>query len=167
MCQSPSLRGTHFYHIGKILKEIGWLCQSPSLRGTHFYMGARSVRLKNRTVSIPFTSGNSFLPVLHAVVQVPFRCVNPLHLGELISTWSASQVSCRGSSVNPPHLGELISTNFSRYTYSHAEYCVNPLHLGELISTGTTLKAGDLNKVSIPFTSGNSFLPGEKNRITL
>ena len=38
-------------------------------------------------------------------------CVNPLHIGELISTDTNGDVVCDGfKGVNPLHIGELIST---------------------------------------------------------
>ena len=64
MCQSPSHRGTHFYADGyeKTIAPEDVVCQSPSHRGTHFYI------LKTG-----------------AGVEEKGR-VNPLHIGELIST---------------------------------------------------------------------------------
>ena len=86
-------------------------------------------------VSIPFTSGNSFLPRKNHGNITPRMCVNPLHVGELIST------SLEG--------GARMSL----------ESCVNPLHVGELISTQLRSSRSTPSKpVSIPFTSGNSFL---------
>ena len=38
------------------------MCQSPSPRGTHFYQGDGGGQPGDQRVSIPFTSGNSFLP---------------------------------------------------------------------------------------------------------
>ena len=86
-CQSPSRRGTHFYVEIDFGLHAHVTCQSPSRRGTHFY--GRRKKMANNTyqVSIPFTSGNSFLRTGR------WRCtilaaagVNPLHVGELIST---------------------------------------------------------------------------------
>ena len=87
VCQSPSRRGTHFYcyrqgrymwfprcvnplHVGELIstKETTnpvlqfVLCQSPSRRGTHFYRYKKRRTACDKCVSIPFTSGNSFLP---------------------------------------------------------------------------------------------------------
>ena len=88
VCQSPSRRGTHFYWRRAAGNSIGELCQSPSRRGTHFYQGNCPLQKSKSTlcqspsrrgthfydiiilliscqifhVSIPFTSGNSFLP---------------------------------------------------------------------------------------------------------
>ena len=110
LCQSPSHQGTHFYASNMSELTSNAMCQSPSHRGTHFYgiynLGkSKSVSipftsgnsfLRSRqdhswgasTVSIPFTSGNSFLPD-GSTFTVPVKtCVNPLHVGELITTES-------------------------------------------------------------------------------
>ena len=85
VCQSPSRRGTHFYPY----QCLGWCpwsveCQSPSRRGTHFY-GSDPPRPYSRCiVSIPFTSGNSFLrsecgwldEVRDNFVSIPFTSGN-------------------------------------------------------------------------------------------
>ena len=113
-------------------------CQSPPHRGTHFY--------RMKSVFIPASECS----------------VNPLHLGELISTWAIMLQSAKSMTrgVNPLHLGELISTtNGAMFAlapaivcqspsprgthfylivpslFPHNGKCVNPLHLGELIST--------------------------------
>ena len=62
-CQSPSRRGTHFYIVIGLLEVLIAVCQSPSRRGTHFYPAGK-----------------------WKVVDAYFDCVNPLHVGELIST---------------------------------------------------------------------------------
>ena len=63
MCQSPSPRGTHFYSISRQLDSLSKKCQSPSPRGTHFYVYDAGKTVAQWRVSIPFTSGNSFLRV--------------------------------------------------------------------------------------------------------
>ena len=88
LCQSPSRRGTHFYikmFYGS--EKTNSLCQSPSRRGTHFYDYVKMTPVPLGSVSIPFTSGNSFLRTnCSAVFPMSMKCVNPLHVGELIST---------------------------------------------------------------------------------
>ena len=65
------------------------------------------------------------------------NCVNPLHVGELISTRSRGNwvVTQSISGVNPLHVGELISTKSTLVVGKTAVHGVNPLHVGELIST--------------------------------
>ena len=87
-----------------------------------------------------------------------FECVNPLHVGELISTEMEESMERTKNCVNPLHVGELISTIKLNNILENSK-SVNPLHVGELIST--YLVRGNMtygNHVSIPFTSGNSFL---------
>ena len=91
---------------------------------------------RKHSVSIPFTSGNSFL-----------------HLGDPHLTED------NGYCVNPLHVGELISTRTSLMWLMMNLLCVNPLHVGELISTEFVFSRDKDAIVSIPFTSGNSFLP--------
>ncbi len=81
-----------------------------------------------------FTSGNSFLPQTGIQKNLKPCSVNPLHLGELISTRKMYAKMQENEGVNPLHLGELISTRDRPY-YKLSFKCVNPLHLGELIST--------------------------------
>ena len=161
------------------------VCQSPSHRGTHFYSATVYPSPWGRyIVSIPFSSGNSFLPYsgrasagsrnmcqspshrgthfysYEEYVEKTIRqSVNPLLIGELISTsmgaiWSWTRKGC----VNPLLIGELISTE-RRGTYEVWLECVNPLLIGELISTLLNSASKKRNNVSIPFSSGNSFLP--------
>ena len=125
------------------------VCQSPSCRGTHFYFKK-------------FIKSNE-----------QRACVNPLHIGELISTRTLSQVSrgygrtvsipfmsgnsflrrnCRfwsfmDNGVNPLHVGELISTFSLLCTRSRSESCVNPLHVGELISTNRAIVSSRRRKL--------------------
>ena len=108
----PLTSGNSFLRrIWGTIRRIGSLCQSPSPRGTHFY---RHSPRKN---------------------QDKLRGVNPLHLGELISTITGQRNSGTSSGVNPLLIGELISTT-----------CLN-----------CGMSIDDI--VSIPFSSGNSFLP--------
>ena len=60
--------------------------QSPLRRGTHFYKGLCEALALIIAVSIPFTSGNSFLQFGSKYLWYSSVCVNPLHVGELIST---------------------------------------------------------------------------------
>ncbi len=62
-----------------------YMCQSPSRRGTHFYAADTS-------------SGQQAAGV------------NPLHVGELISTGHKASSLYLFVCVNPLHVGELIST---------------------------------------------------------
>ena len=134
MWQSPSPRGSHFYGSVQQVQSWGRLCQSPSRRGTHFYWIDLQSKSKYKEVSIPFTSRNSFLLITPRLKRDAPHCVNPLHLGELISTVGKVANIAAILCVNPLHTGELISTiETNNFT---AEYdCVNPLHTGELIST--------------------------------
>ena len=45
------------------------MCQSPSRRGTHFYDAWWRSHFGGKIVSIPFTSGNSFLPGMFKMVK--------------------------------------------------------------------------------------------------
>ena len=158
MCQSPSHWGTHFYRVIIDGDTEQSMCQSPSHRGTHFYY------------------------ILLKEMAMCDDCVNPLLIRELISTYDCrrSRVQSRlcqspshrgthfykewylskwwGQSVNPLLIGELISTAANKDCTSINELCVNPLLIGELISTTPhpVIRVGI--KVSIPFSSGNSFL---------
>ena len=108
-CQSPSHRGTHFYE----LKTYNYLilCQSPSHRGTHFYC---------------------------PTIDPGTRC------------------SC----VNPLHIGELISTPWLLYSYQCSACVSIPFTSGNsFLQTQTAMLCATALRVSIPFTSGNSFLP--------
>ena len=113
------------------------------------------------TVSIPFTSGNSFLHFWLLLYLEQRSCVNPLHIGELISTHR--MVTCVSNSYmcqSPSRRG----THFYLCTHAHIDHCggcVNPLHVGKLISTWSRRNGKDTSLVSIPFTSGNSFLQKE------
>ena len=86
LCQSPSRRGTHFYE-GKIKETVGKHieCQSPSRRGTHFYRHRILYRWVCYLCQSPSHRGTHFYPKWK---NIGFWAagVNPLHIGELIST---------------------------------------------------------------------------------
>ena len=83
----PFTPGNSFLHkIKQGDRDKGEVCQSPSHRGTHFYDNLNRLLWKLRAVSIPFTPGNSFLLTSSFCYGAALVCVNPLHLGELIST---------------------------------------------------------------------------------
>ena len=87
MCQSPSPRGTHFYGATMCYYGPDYDCVNPlhlgELISTAEYLDDER---NNKRVSIPFTSGNSFLLDENFDLLKARMCVNPLHLGELIST---------------------------------------------------------------------------------
>ena len=111
-------------------------------------------------VSISFTSGNSFLPIIANKLEEMIDCVNPLHVGELISTsrgrcWVGSLQECQSPSHRGTHFYYIL-----QHVWSVWLFCVNPLHIGERISTWHALLRSSYKwTVSIPFTSGNAFLP--------
>ena len=86
----------------------------------------------------PYVAGNSFLPFLTGNMEIADAlfgmCQSPSHRGTHFYTDDATPVDKTWSSVNPLHVGELISSKGLSGTWTE-----------EVI-------------VSIPFTSGNSFL---------
>ena len=84
VCQSPSHRGTHFYvDLEAVVSITVELCQSPSHRGTHFYGIYYAFDNYGYDVSIPFSSGNSFLHFNgrmgqpgNTLVSIPFSSGN-------------------------------------------------------------------------------------------
>ncbi len=135
MCQSPSHRGTHFYAPDTLFVAWSYMCQSPSHRGTHFYTAMSDDYCKVIIVSIPFTSGNSFLHSGNQRQPLRLACVNPLHIGELISTRK-----------------EVISMKET------VIMCQSPSHRGTHFYGWRQKNESNGSIVSIPFTSGNSFL---------
>ena len=131
------------------------MCQTTSRRGTLIYAKSRADQRLLGTVSIPFTPGNSFLLPGKISRGSTQRCVNPLLIGELISTRLVIEGADNITCVNPLHLGELISTGMHFRLRSYENKCVNPLHTGELISTGST------GAVEVNFTSVNPLHTGE------
>ncbi len=111
------------------------LCQSPSRRGTHFYMAADYHHYHHCHVSIPFTSGNSFLrrKSMRRIDSL-VMCQSPSRRGTHFYHNSAD-ILYTEESVNPLHVGELISTKTFYTPFEQLSNCVNPLHVGELIST--------------------------------
>ena len=208
-CQSPSHRGTHFYYrIKSVTTGLFHMCQSPSHRGTHFYNHLRRCREQREDcvnplligelistyckdtsqsrkwiVSIPFSSGNSFLLCCTKDAQNEIQgCVNPLLIGELISTLIFKYLIHKFLCQSPSHRGthfyiKYFNKSFEpamcqspshRGTHFYADTksgkkrvqkCVNPLLIGELISTVLLMEKKYYELcVSIPFSSGNSFL---------
>ena len=84
----------------------------PFTSGNSFLLYGRLLWLYSEViVSIPFTSGNSFLlTTIEQNGSLKMVCVNPLHVGELISTASSEELVTGFWCVNPLHVGELIST---------------------------------------------------------
>ena len=62
VCQSPSRRGTHFYIFGDYYNPDSNLVSIPFTSGNSFLLSWLVASPDGRSVSIPFTSGNSFLP---------------------------------------------------------------------------------------------------------
>ena len=91
-CQSPSPRGTHFYEIiMKLIVAKGNVCQSPSPRGTHFYLPMSIFRKHMQEMcQSPSPRGTHFYSSKMALPSLSHGGVNPLHTGELISTWRRS-----------------------------------------------------------------------------
>ena len=87
-------------------------------------------------MSIPFTPGNSFLLEQIYTFTEQSRCVNPLHLGELISTTLLDSQSFGRMAVSIPF------TPGNSFLLSCSGY-----------------RLSTLCSVSIPFTPGNSILP--------
>ena len=113
-------------------------------------------------VSIPFTSENSFLLTLARLVSLKEAiCVNPLHVGELISTLADSdELKDFPFIVSIPFTSENSFLQELPENWTGSRKSVNPLHVGELISTSDDAGIfAILRIVSIPFTSENSFLP--------
>ena len=162
-CQSPSRRGTHFYPY----QCLGWCpwsveCQSPSRRGTHFY-GSDPPRPYSRCiVSIPFTSGNSFLRCLRIFQLKRFStCVNPLHVGELISTYLIQEPMVIFFLVSIPFTsGNSFLHTRAQFKSQYKEWCQSPSRRGTHFYCPNPFVRFKLTDVSIPFTSGNSFLQG-------
>ena len=138
------------------------MCQSPLRRGTHFYEKRRIRRCeRSLTVSIPFTSGNSFLP--YRVFQLEaeiLKSVNPLHVGELIST-----IFCMCSNIHlcivsiPFTSGNSFLPNLFQKLFVHRiSACQSPSRRGTHFYNTKIFLTLPKNMVSIPFTSGNSFL---------
>ena len=160
MCQSPSRRGTHFYLCTHAHIDHCGGCVNPLHVGKLISTWSRRNGKDTSLVSIPFTSGNSFLQKENVKGILTKKSVNPLHVGELISTLHYYLIAWSPLCVNPLHVGELISTKQTRPSHGCIK-CVNPLHVGELISTYQSSLQGSKGwTVSIPFTSGNSFLQG-------
>ena len=114
---------------------------------------------KIRNVSIPFTSGNSFLRIPCPYGTLSSAGVNPLHLGELISTMrSKNEEKSIASCVNPLHLGELISTISIGFFALPLYLCQSPSPRGTHFYIFQKKCSHNSSSVSIPFTSGNSFL---------
>ncbi len=160
LCQSPQPRGTHFY----ILEYSPWrkeyMCQSPPPRGTHFYMATWMRMHLSKIVSIPSTSGNSFLqkniPSLNeALIGCQFPPPRGTHFYFSHLSWSEGSVKmCQFPPPRGTHFYgveryyihwkvhvSIPSTSgnsfLHRYTtpFMTLTFCVNSLHLGELIST--------------------------------
>ena len=63
MCQSPSRRGTHFYtKPGEFSKLTAEIVSIPFTSGNSFLQRGPTEGIHRHDVSVPFTSGNSFLP---------------------------------------------------------------------------------------------------------
>ena len=136
LCQSPSRRGTHFYQeTGRLPKRHPIVCQSPSRRGTHFYMGCVCI---------------------YIIIEF---CVNPLHVGELISTIKKEVFIWHLRCVNPLHVGELISTSLETIIIQIAILCQSPSRRGtHFYSVGWShLRMADL--CQSPSRRGTHFYP--------
>ena len=60
------------------------------------------------------------------IIKVALRSVNPLHVGELISTAVITSVSAFLACVNPLRVGELISTEAEKLMSESIEVCQSP-----------------------------------------
>ena len=132
-------------HVGELIstqgrkdrRAIRQMCQSPSRRGTHFY--------------------EAYDEVLDAFM----KSVNPLHVGELVSTFFYYPELRFHSCVNPLHVGELISTFFLLSRTQIPFLCQSPSRRGTHFYKMHLKRITKELLVSIPFTSGNSFLREE------
>ena len=66
--------------------------------------------------------------------------------------------------VNPLHVGELISTASAALKLEERALCQSPSRRGTHFYNGFEFMIGDEVIVSIPFTSGNSFLHKKERR---
>ena len=138
MCQSPSRRGTHFYQKRGFSIDNRMVCQSPPHRGTHFYGYESHSKHSLGRCQSPSHRGTHFYSALALRVHICAGvCVNPLHVGELISTRvriledQMQQLLCQ----SPSRRGTHFYLKRKEKKMSCVALCVNPLHLGELIST--------------------------------
>ena len=112
------------------------MCQSPSRRGTHFYSNYRTTIISG------------------------FAGVNPLHVGELISTcyWIFEFLRRYGVSI-PFTSGNSFLLNSNADINWIFGRCQSPSRRGtHFYFVAPYVKLRNLVYVSIPFTSGNSFL---------
>ena len=91
--------------------------------GNSFLHSTSSSWAGSRLVSIPFTSGNSFLLINFYIAAPINKCVNPLHLGELIST---------AILVSPKINGLLCQSPSPRGTHFYANFCICCKYLSTL-----------------------------------
>ena len=105
--------------------------------------------------------GNSFLNAFTDKFVRELVGVNPLHVGELISTKrQEEEKAAQAARVSIPFTSGNSFLHWDKLVERFKNHCVNPLHVGELISTRrrAPVPEGWPAAVSIPFTSGNSFL---------
>ena len=111
--------------------------------------------------SIPFTSGNSFLQPQDSAERLRnFLCQSPSHRGTHFYVWKRSWDWVLSWCVNPLLIGELISTPVGGGVHIDQKMCQSPSHRGTHFYKFDGTDKASIEKVSIPFSSGNSFLPG-------
>ncbi len=133
--------------------------QSPSYRGSLSYIASVAVSHQTEFVSIPFLSGQSFLPTLGYLSSLcPLR-LNPLPIGAVFPTEQANTIRPRQIGLNPLPIGAVFPTNNVTVPLEVYEKSQSPSYRGSLSYAGTIrLLRSFMRCVSIPFLSGQSFL---------
>ena len=112
-----------------------------------------------RLVSIPFSSGNSFLPKLAIFLLVLFLCQSPSHRGtHFYARPNIKSSGFSGLCQSPSHRGTHFYDYEGNTEIQGSVMCQSPSHRGTHFYGELCPLIWGWGVVSIPFSSGNSFL---------
>ena len=141
MSQSPSHRGTTTYSVGRIPGSSDTVCLNPLLIGEPLPTGTvATVRGLGKAgyVSIPFSSGNHYLPSATPGPPTTSTSLNPLLIGEPLPTRTMRSSSGGIRCVSIPF------SSGNHYLPSRCSYSVSPALRSQSPShRGTTTYDGD------------------------
>ena len=111
---------------------------------------------RRREVSIPFIAGQwSLLEGCLTLVVTVVSCLNPLHCGAVVASWTTLQRSSARSGLNPLHCGAVVASGAAGSSGAGSRTSLNPLHCGAVVaSSGGTTSTPDPARSQSPSLRG-------------